>query len=76
MKLRGFSEGWGAGGIISEKGQRGWRGQGPTGQGTNSQTRDAEESHGTALHVGGSYAAQGNEWTERNWVGTLKARAD
>lgn len=38
LKLRGFSEGWGAGGIISEKGQRGWRGQGPTGQGTNSQT--------------------------------------
>lgn len=46
MKLRGLSEGWGAGGIIREKGQRSWRGQGPAGQGTNSQTETQRKDTG------------------------------
>ena len=49
---------------------------GPHRSGNKQPDRDAEEGHGTAVHVGGSYAAQGKEWTERNWVGTLNTRAD
>lgn len=76
MKLRGLGEGWGAGGIIREKGQMELERSGPHRSGNKQPDRDAEEGHGTAVHVGGSYAAQGKEWTERNWVGTLNTRAD